>query len=179
MNRLKNKQFTQLLGAITIFTSRFSALPPNFSPLGSFGFFSQNIFLFLGNIILFDLIKGGFYNGFIFVYLGFLAYFLLGKLAKNNLKKQLLFLPLSSFLFFLISNFGVWFAWYPHTSLGLFKCYLLAVPFYKNTLLSDLFFGYGFMGVKYLIKNKNQIRLFIGSLASNKQILKKPNNICK
>ena len=165
MKKIKNKQFQHLTSGLAVFASRFASLPPNFSPLGSFGFFSQNIFLFFGNIILFDLIKGGFYDGFIFVYLGFLAYYLLGKLSKDSLKKQLLFLPISSFLFFLISNFGVWFAWYPHTLQGLFKCYLLAIPFYKNTMLGDIIFGYGFFGIRCFIERsqKNNITVPIQS----------------
>lgn len=40
--------------------------------------------------------------------------------------------------FFLVSNYGVWAsgAMYPHNLAGLETCYLAAVPFYRNDLLS-------------------------------------------
>jgi len=44
--------------------------------------------------------------------------------------------------FFLITNFAVWLfsVWYPHTWSGLMLNYALALPFFRNTLLGDLFF---------------------------------------
>ena len=41
--------------------------------------------------------------------------------------------------FFLVSNYTVWAmptSWYPHTFAGLETCYLAALPFYRNDLLS-------------------------------------------
>jgi len=48
----------------------------------------------------------------------------------------------SSASFFLISNFSVWIAgnMYPRTSAGLAACFAAAVPFFRNTLESDLVF---------------------------------------
>ena len=50
-----------------------------------------------------------------------------------------------STLFFLISNFGVWFlgcghGWYPASVDGLLRCYLAGVPFYRNSLAGDLLY---------------------------------------
>ena len=129
---------------MAVFVSRLGYLPANISPVGSFGFFGQNSGLFFTTIILFDWLVGGFYPGFWVTYLGFAVYPLLGKLAHNT-RLKLILLPLASFSFFLISNLGVWWSWYPHTLAGLATCYLLAVPFYKNTLMGDLVFGYGFL----------------------------------
>jgi hypothetical protein len=56
----------------------------------------------------------------------------------------------SAALFFLLSNFGVWFgsseATYPKTAAGLIACYVAALPFavnmlYGNLLFSGLLFG--------------------------------------
>jgi len=138
----------KIIAAVLVFISRFNILPFNLSPLGTFGFFSQNIFLYFAVIVIFDIIKSGFYQGFIFTYLGFLAYFVFGKLAKKNWKRQAALLPLASFTFFLVSNFGVWLYWYPHTLNDLIACYALALPFYKNTLMGDFLFGYGWLVVK-------------------------------
>ncbi len=143
------------LAAIGVFISRLSLLPANVSFLGSFGFFGGNLLAFFASIIGFDLLVGGLYKGFVFTYLGFFSYYLLGKIARHHLKRQLVLLPTASFLFFLISNLGVWFYWYPQTWEGLLACYLAAVPFYKNTLLGDLVFGYSYLAIKALVAKKS------------------------
>lgn len=47
---------------------------------------------------------------------------------------------LASFSFFLVSNFAVWVAWqmYPKTLAGLGMCYVAALPFFRNSLTSEL-----------------------------------------
>jgi hypothetical protein len=146
--------FKQLLTAITVFLSRLKVLPANFNPLGSFGFFSQNFVLFFATIIAFDLLIGGTYAGRWFTYLGFAAYPLLGRLAADKTNKQLFLLPIASLTFFILSNLGVWWYWFPHTIEGLLACYTLALPFFQRTLVGDLIFGYGYLLVKKLATNK-------------------------
>ena len=48
----------------------------------------------------------------------------------------------SSLLFFVITNFGVWAVdqMYPRTLAGLVTCYTAALPFLRNTLEGDLFY---------------------------------------
>ena len=60
----------------------------------------------------------------------------------------------SSLAFFLLTNLAVWLfsSWYPHTLSGLMFCYTLAVPFFKNTLMGDLFFVGALFGAYELIK---------------------------
>ena len=123
---------------------------PNFSLVGSFGFFQSNLLLFFVQIVAFDLLISGLYPGFLFTYFGFFGYWLFGRLVGNSTKKQLLFLPMASFIFFLLSNLGVWWYWYPRSLDGLTTCYLLALPFYRNTLLGDLFFGGVIIGARQL-----------------------------
>jgi len=43
--------------------------------------------------------------------------------------------------FYLVTNFGTWWVsgLYPRSGEGLLKCYLLALPFFRNSLLGDLF----------------------------------------
>lgn len=139
--------------ALGVFVSRLRIFPANISLVGSFGFFNQNFWFYAATIILFDGFVGGWYQGFIFTYLGFLGYYLLGKIARDNRKKQVVLLPVASLLFFLMSNFGVWLRWYPQTLTGFIKCYTLALPFYRNTLIGDLAFGYGYLLVSHLVKN--------------------------
>ncbi len=48
---------------------------------------------------------------------------------------------LASTSFFAVSNYAVWAqagSWYPHTLAGLETCYAMALPFYRNDLLSTL-----------------------------------------
>ena len=49
---------------------------------------------------------------------------------------------ISSTVFFLITNFGVWAFGdlYPRTLAGLAECYVLALPFFQHTVVGDLFY---------------------------------------
>jgi len=47
---------------------------------------------------------------------------------------------LSSMLFFIVTNFGVWVQGSIHTGASLAECYIVAIPFYKGTVLGDVFF---------------------------------------
>ena len=60
----------------------------------------------------------------------------------------------SSVSFFLISNFAVWAAWpemYPRSFNGLMMSYTAALPFFRGTLESDLFFSVAMFGVPVLL----------------------------
>ena len=55
----------------------------------------------------------------------------------------------SSISFFVISNFAVWAAWpqmYPRTFSGLMMSYTAAIPFFRGTAASDLFFSLAMFG---------------------------------
>jgi len=59
----------------------------------------------------------------------------------------------SSVSFFIVSNFAVWAAWpamYPRTLAGLIACYTAAIPFFRGTAISDLFFSLAMFGVPAL-----------------------------
>jgi len=45
--------------------------------------------------------------------------------------------------FFVVSNFGVWLEWhmYPKTLSGLAECYVAALPFFRNSVVSEMFWG--------------------------------------
>ena len=70
----------------------------------------------------------------------------------------------NNYLFFIITNFGVWSLGspgldnvpYEKNLQGLIKCYILAIPFIKNTVLSTLTFSYSILLVNTL-KNKISI----------------------
>lgn len=59
----------------------------------------------------------------------------------------------SSVLFFVVTNFAVWAGgFYPATVSGLTECYVAALPFFKGTLVSDLFFNTVLFGGFYLLQ---------------------------
>lgn len=59
----------------------------------------------------------------------------------------------SSVSFFVISNFAVWLAGnvaYPKTLAGLSACYVAAIPFFRNDLISNLLFSSVFFAIPAL-----------------------------
>jgi hypothetical protein len=48
----------------------------------------------------------------------------------------------ASIIFFIITNYAVWAfgTMYPHTVNGLFQSYMMALPFFKNSVLGDMFY---------------------------------------
>lgn len=127
--------------------SRFIPHAANFTPVGAIFIFAtyklgfkRGILLSLLTMIICDLFLG-FSFASIFVYLGTMLYVI----SALPIVKSKFFIPISaafgSFLFFLVSNFGVWLGpWYEHTSEGLIRCFTLAIPFYKNTFMADMIF---------------------------------------
>ena len=122
--------------------------PPNFSPVtaialfGGLNFSDKRIAFSIPLIVLFlsDLILGiSVIN--LFVYTGFLTIVFLGTKIKSIKFGNII---LSSFIFFLISNFGVWIIGYPKNTEGLILCYTMAIPFFSYSIAGDLFFGYLF-----------------------------------
>ncbi len=57
----------------------------------------------------------------------------------------------SSLAAFALSNFAVWYVWYPKSWEGFTRCYLNAVPFLANALTSDLLFAGAFFGLYALV----------------------------
>ncbi len=100
----------------------------------------------------------GFHATMPYVYIGFLLTVAIGMFFKGNVKP----LPLigagllSSTVFFIVSNFGVWITGgYPQTFDGLITCYVAAIPFFHYSVVGDLFFigvlfgGYAFVKSRY------------------------------
>jgi hypothetical protein len=59
----------------------------------------------------------------------------------------------SSVSFFVVSNFAVWAAWpqmYPRTLAGLIACYEAAIPFFRGTAVSDMFFSLAMFSIPAL-----------------------------
>ena len=60
----------------------------------------------------------------------------------NSIKKRLIGAIIGAILFFIITNFGVWTSgFYGYSFNGLIECYILAIPFFLNTLVSTILFS--------------------------------------
>ena len=106
-------------------------------------------------LLLSDLFLG-WHDTMIFVYGSFVFTVIIGSLLikKYSSIKAVSAVFVSSILFYLITNFGVWLVGdlYPKTAQGLMQAYILAIPFFKNSLLGDFvytlcfFKGYQLLG---------------------------------
>ena len=128
--------------------SRLVPHPPNFAPITGIALFSSKkinnkLFGILFPIIplfISDLFIGiSFIN--IFVYLSFIIIYFLGSISPKIDVKSVFF---SSVIFFILTNLGVWYLGYPKNVEGLITCFTLAVPFFINTILGDLFYSFIF-----------------------------------
>lgn len=124
---------------------------PNMAPIGALALIAswrfsgiKTYIVPLGVLFLTDLYFG-FHTTMPWVYGSYALIVSLGALFKQRQSLTILVsLALaSSTLFFLITNFGVWITGelYPKTIQGLIECYTLALPFFRNTLLGDIFYS--------------------------------------
>ncbi len=81
----------------------------------------------------------------------FVVVSLLGVLLRNRVKLGTLFFGTigASVLFFIGSNLGVFIFqnMYPKTAAGLVQCFVMALPFFRNSLAGDLFYSAVFFGI--------------------------------
>ena len=118
--------------------------PPNFAPITSialftgFHFVNKRLALFIPLICMFltDLILGV-HSLMPIIYLSFVMISMIGLKAKSLSLGTVLS---ASSLFFIVSNLGVWYFYYPLTWAGLSSCFILAIPFFINALMGDLFY---------------------------------------
>jgi len=101
----------------------------------------------------------GFYDGQWVNYLVMGSVTFIGLLFKKvNIPNIIVGSLAAPVYFFIVSNFMVWVGigiqLYPHTWTALVDCYTQAIPFFKGSLLSTLFFSAIFFGVYYLV-NRN------------------------
>jgi uncharacterized protein DUF6580 len=162
-----------LLAALVLLVicSRLLPHPLNFTPIGALGLFSgayildRKVWMLpLIALLLSDFVIG-FYNpiSMFFVYFGFALSAFIGRWALSE-KRAVLKIAgaaiCSATMFFIVSNFGTWLSGtlYPMTISGLMECYVMAIPFYGNTLAGDLFYAailFGtYEGVKQLFNKE-------------------------
>ncbi len=139
--------------------SRFLPHPPNFAAIGALGLFAgcylsgkRSWLLPVAAMFVSDLVGQafgipgmGFYHpiSMLAVYVGFAASACIGRQLQSRLNPRNLYgaAILSSTVFFLISNLGVYLAGnWSGTAHSLTSCYVAAIPFFGATLAGDLLY---------------------------------------
>ncbi|MBI4929559.1 MAG: hypothetical protein HY841_02265 [Bacteroidetes bacterium] len=182
---MKSKIFTPRFLFITIAIllaalSRVLPHPFNFTPIGAMALFGGAclsnkklafiiplLAMFISDCILELFFGYGFHNTIIYVYASFVLITFIGIYIRSNAKAGTIILAslISSVLFFVVTNFGVWQVAAPMQSgaAGLLSTYLIAIPFYSNdlfgsfflnTIMGDLFFSGILFGSLYFAKAK-------------------------
>jgi len=132
---------------IALAASRFFPHPPNFTSLLALSFYipallgTRYLPALLLSFIITDLVIG--LHGVTFFTWGSVILIGLGsRFFTTNILNRILGSLLGAFLFFIITNFGVWsLGSYGYTFQGLILCYTSAIPFFAYTLISTLFFS--------------------------------------
>jgi len=168
--------------SLILFASFSRIIPhmPNFTPIGAMALFGgaylKNkyhailipiISLWISDLVINNFIFSfysdftWFYPGFLWQYSSFILIILIGYffLKKLDLKNVFLTTLFSSLIFFIVTNFGVWISgtMYSPDLQGLITCYIMALPFYKGTLLGFICYSTFLFGVLEFSKYKFQI----------------------
>ncbi|MGB9457856.1 MAG: DUF6580 family putative transport protein [Bryobacteraceae bacterium] len=165
---MKNNTSRPLAVGLTILGMLARLVPhaPNFAPVGGVSLFAggrlsgwKAYLLPLVLMLVTDPLVGGYSFATPFVYASFLIYVWIGSRLRATQN------PLAiggaavagSIQFFVITNFGVWLgstATYAHTAAGLMACYAAAIPYYRNTVLADLFYSAALYGAYALLSRR-------------------------
>ncbi len=166
-NRTKLITLFIAIGAL----SRLIPHPLNFTPVAAmalFGgtyiqnkrlaFFIPMATLFLSDIVM-QLVNGtGFYQDMAFVYGAMALMTMIGFALRGKDQRPAIMVAslTGSILFFFITNFGTWTTGlYGYTTQGLMNCYVAAIPFFKGTVLGDLFYNLVFFGAYGIYSHLN------------------------
>ncbi len=132
---------------IVLAASRFIPHPPNFTSLIALSFYVP---LFLGKrfipvllvcFIITDIFMG-FHETVFFTWGSVIFISLFSYLFQKNIYLRIAGVISGSLVFYIISNFGVWsLGSYGYSLDGLLICYIAAIPFYTNTLISTILYS--------------------------------------
>lgn len=81
---------------------------------------------------------------------------------KTQILYSVAFATTSSFLFFVVTNFGVWLqGWYLATWAGLIDCFISAIPFYRTMLIGNLILVPLSITILQLIKARQTVKSLV------------------
>ena len=134
---------------------------PNFTPIAATALFGavylpkKYAFIIPVSAMFISDIFLGFHSTMIYVYGSFILTVFIGFwIRKNKSFPNIIGASLvSSILFFLVTNAGVWIAGaYDRSIIGLWQSYVMGIPFFRPTILGDLFYTGVFFGGYELVK---------------------------
>ena len=132
---------------IALSASRFIPHPPNFTSLLALSFYIPAVFgiryipVVVFALLFTDLIIG-FHSTMIFTSGSIILIGLISKYFNKSIMFRISGVFVGAVIFFVLSNFGVWLGGsYGYDLNGLLSCYILAIPFFTNTVLSTVFFS--------------------------------------
>ena len=142
------KKINIFLGVfIALAMSRFIPHPPNFTSLIALSFYIPAIFgmrylpALLISFIITDYIIG-FHNTVIFTWGSVILISLISKYFLNTIITRIIGALSGAVIFFIITNFGVWFAGMYQANLeGLIQAYVMGLPFFGYSLISTFIFS--------------------------------------
>ena len=132
---------------LALAVSRFIPHPPNFTSLIALSFYVPALLglkflpFVLFSFIFTDIIIG-FHNTLFFTWGSVLTIGMLSKYIYGSTFKRLCGACIGALLFFIITNFGAWLTldMYEKNLSGLLQSYVLAIPFFHNTLISTFLY---------------------------------------
>ena len=165
-----------MLMILAVALTRLIPHPPNFSPVEAMALFGGAYFakrswaivlpliaLFISDLALSFMMGGVYFQyfisaGFLMIYATIAGLTILGFGLRNkvSVKRVAAYSVISSIIFFLVTNFGVWLssAMYPQTASGLAAAYVAGLPFLQNGLLGTLFYSALLFGCYELLKQR-------------------------
>ena len=140
--------------------SRLIPHPWNFTAIGAMALFSgsrmpHKALAFLAPLLTLlwtDAILG-FHSTSVYVYAAVALITIMGFAVQEKTSRIVLGSLAGSVLFFVITNFGVWLTQnlYPKNLTGLMESYVMAIPFFGNQVLGDLFYAGVLFGAYKLV----------------------------
>ncbi len=166
-----NKIFTTrfyLIVSLILMGAMMRLIPhwPNFTPIAAIALFGGTyikrkelaLILPFSALLISDLFLG-FHSTMVAVYASFAIIVAMGFVLRRLVSVHGVVLAslASSLLFFLVTNFAVWYSGlvpYPHTTAGLTASYTAGLPFLWNGVMGDLFYNGILFGAYYLITSR-------------------------
>ena len=150
---------------IALAASRFVPHPPNFTSLLALSFYVPALIgirylpSLIISFVLTDLIIG-FHGVSLFTWGSVIVIALMSKYFISSIMTRILGSFVGACLFYLITNFGVWsLGSYGYSFNGIIECYILAIPFFTNTLISTIVFSFVIEAL-YKLKKTNYVNNF-------------------
>ena len=178
MKKINLKFLTLSLILLIAVASRMLPHPNNFAPMGAMALFGAAYFnrkyfgillpvlaTWISDLFINNIIYAKYYPTFTWFYEGFYwqygTYILIGLFGiflfkKVTLPRLLVGSLSSSLIFFFITNLSCWYnnPMYLQNIYGVMDCYVMGLPFFKGTLMGDLFYSSVLFTSYVFIQNK-------------------------